>query len=180
MKQVAMLGGLTLALLCLSSCVETQRMGEIEVTLSVDLGDDPPFASFSISPSQVTFHVAGMPLAEAWQGKVRPEGAWLALSTLANTIDLVAVARDDERALVLGSLPLGSYDHVFLELDAVGATGNDGHPLETANIVEPIAVAFEIIEGETQRLRLELVVVTDWPGDGQVSVFAKNASAVGL
>ena len=166
---------LPIAVLCLCACAEMPATGGVEVLLSVDLGDEPTFASFMISPSQVTFHVTGTSLVEAWQGTERPEGAWLPLSTADAQIDLVRVSEESEWLLLAGSLPCGSYDHLFLELDNVISRSSDGLVLETTNIVEPIAVPFEILEGQTQTLHLELVVLPRWPSEDGVSIFAKKA-----
>lgn len=162
--------------LSVTGCMDLPIEEEVTVEVSVDLRDKGRADRILVDPGKVHFHVSGTPRAEAWRGEPLSPGAWVAVPGHEAAIDLAQLHGRGSARLAQGALPILNYDHLFLELGWVRALDANGKDIPIANIVEPIAMHLDASQLPGARVHIELIVMDNWPSEGSLSVFVKNAT----
>ena len=104
---------------------------------------------------------------------------WVPVTVTQRSVNLLSL--DDGRSIEVAhaTLPAGSYERVFLEPASITATTLAGDTLSVHNIVEPIAISFEIRERDSVSIELELILLEDIGGaSGGYSLYCKDVRVV--
>ena len=120
--------------------------------------------------------------------QVQPEGfevradhqvtdEWVPLNLLVDGFD-VRATQSQPQTIAHAEIPVGRYDRIFLRPKSLRATNQDGVDVEIKNVMEPTAISFEMAEGTSLVLRLEIIVLESLDGEEQLSIFAKHVRVI--
>lgn len=160
---------LILSCFCAPACVEREPGLHLEVL--VDFRDSEKFSSFHFEILDVQVQPAGFEVPA--DHTVNDE--WVPLHVFASTIDLHS-SMNTATPMAYGKIPPGAYDRVFLRAKSLVALDENGQAVEIENVLEPTAIPFHILNGESLNLRLEVIVLQSPAGLERFSIFAKTAS----
>ncbi len=157
-------------------CVDESTDNRFILSISVDVATGVEATSIRLTPGSIRLHVAGTPRSAGWTPEMLNDAHWTPIGTGNQTIDLLEPKANERVDLVNAIIPDGTYDHLYLEVEALEATDETGATIPCKNVIEPIAIDLSPNEGKTLAVNLELFIAADWPEDGHCSVLAKDAS----
>ncbi|MBI1881828.1 MAG: DUF4382 domain-containing protein [Chloroflexi bacterium] len=130
--------------------------GHLEVRIKDHREAIGDFSELWLTFSAVGIHPTGQP---------RSEG-WIEFEPSLQRLDLTQYVEGREAVIAQTTVEPGIYNAVRLHVDQVSATLSNGQPAEVKVNFEAVALDFQVQEGQTTVLGLDLVVsdLTDHPG----------------
>lgn len=162
---------------CLVQCDAgtSQRGAPFRLQLRVVVDPAVDAQRLDMEPQVARLHLAGTPKRAGWTREALDDTFWRPVSGTHGPVDLLKVSEAPSAWHLSGLLPAGTYDHLLLEVDHLMATDAAGVPLPCTNIIEPIALHLDAVDGEPLDVALTLYVAADWPEEHACSVFAMSA-----
>ncbi|MFQ5856910.1 MAG: DUF4382 domain-containing protein [Anaerolineae bacterium] len=165
MRSVVSLG-LLLGLVLLAGCGPASGTGQVTIRLAADIRDPGRLEALEITVETVGVHRAGRPI----------ETDWITWKPEQEHVDLAALAPDGTIHVGAGDVPAGRYDRVRVVVEAGRARTAGGKLVPLTLTVEPIAVPFELKNGDQVEITIELIALAR--PDGGYELFTKSATIV--
>lgn len=147
----------------LSSCRPASGAGRVRIRLAADVRDPANLSSLEIEVESTGVHHADRPF----------ETDWITWQPERHRIDLVALGPDGTVEVGASDVPAGRYDRARVVVEAGQARTAGGEPVPLTLYVEPIAIPFELNNGEQIEITIELIGLAQ--ADGSYEVFTKSA-----
>lgn len=162
--------GVCFVLLLLAGCGPTgalfdvgEGLGRVQIQLRIDARDLEELATLEVEVESVGVHRAGQPI----------EAGWVTWPPARRRIDLLALSKRPAIALGASEVPAGRYDRAWVVVEAGRAEAFSGGTVPMALWVEPIAVPFELRNGEEVVITVELIALIQ--PNGSYKLFTKSA-----
>jgi hypothetical protein len=170
-KFIALLLSLVSCGLLTLSCSDSEPGLEIEVM--AEIRDEGRLRSLQFEILDIQVQPEGYEVTADHQ--VTPE--WIPLEKLVDGFDVCDVT-DGSLTIARGLIPAGDYDRLFLRPSSLKGITHSGEEIFIENVMEPTAFPLEVVEGEEQILRLEVIVLQSLDASQKLSIFAKNVEQV--
>jgi hypothetical protein len=141
---------------------EEDASGSIPASLEVRVRDHREaigdFSELWLTFSTVGIHPVGQP---------RSEG-WIELEPTVQQLDLTQYVEGREAVIMQATVETGTYNAIRLSVDEVSGVSTNGQPVEVEVSLGAVALDFQVRDGRTTVLGLDLVVLdlSEHPGQG--------------
>jgi len=155
----------------LAACSGRAGVGTIEILLSDHREAINDFGRLTVEIDRIELHPASSP----------PETGWLVLSPSIAQADLTRLVGDTSLLIVRQPAAAQTYDAVRLVLSGAIGVLNEGAEIRFGEFSEAGRVEFELGDGETSTILIDIVVQSrsDHPGEGYVILLGETKQVAG-
>jgi len=155
----------------LTACSGRAGVGTVEILLSDHREAIGDFGRLTVEIDRLELHPASSP----------PDTGWVVLNPSIAQADLTQLTRDSSLLIVRQAAAAQTYDAVRLVLSSAIGVLNDGAEVKFEEFSEAGRVEFELADGETSTILIDVIVQSrlDHSGEGYVIVLGETKQVAG-